>query len=323
MSALIVERQAVETRRKATRAPVERRYAGSSHAAGEDCDGDAHAAEVHCRGAHPADAGRRGDPDAGGEPEATRSARRQAGARERKRQEQARDAPDDAEEGANERRAGDRAIVPDERRATPAGPALEPRLRLGPRLGIAGDERDQRQGQDGENTGRDAPATRVCNQPGHDRPNEPAGTRRSDQRPRAAGPAAVRGGPGRADHPEDPEAESQPSPAPRAAGRGRRRRLRRRDPTGITTAATSSGARVPKRLAAYPIGIAEANMASVVVVSSRPVSTEVSPRRAPHRRQERHERRLRDPVDEREDEQDAQLEVQRRTSPASSQPTDS
>ena len=67
---------------------------------------------------------------------------------------------------------------------------------------------------------------------------------------------------------------------------------------------------MPKRFAAYPIGIAATSIASVVVVSRSPVSTEERPRSSLDRGQQRHERRLRDAVDEREGEQDAELEVE-------------
>ena len=67
---------------------------------------------------------------------------------------------------------------------------------------------------------------------------------------------------------------------------------------------------MPKRFAAYPIGIAATSIASVVVVSRRPGLDRGETEVVLDRRQQRHERRLRDAVDEREGEQDAELEIE-------------
>ena len=155
--------------------------------------------------------------------------------------------------------------------------ALEP-LAGRARRGVAGDERDQRQRRDGEHRRGDAPAGGVGDHAGDDRADEPADARRRDQRPRPTCAAAAGRRPGGADHPEDPEAEAEEQARREQQPRGCRRAPGRRARAASGPPRASSGTRVPKRFAAYPIGIAATSIASVVVVSRRPVSTEERPR---------------------------------------------
>ena len=67
---------------------------------------------------------------------------------------------------------------------------------------------------------------------------------------------------------------------------------------------------MPKRFAAYPIGMAATSIARVVVVSRSPVSTEERPRSCRIEGSSGNERRIGDAVDEGEGEEDAELEVE-------------
>ena len=67
---------------------------------------------------------------------------------------------------------------------------------------------------------------------------------------------------------------------------------------------------MPKRFAAYPIGIAATSIASVVVVSSESGLDRGETEVVLHRGEHGDERRLGDAVDEREGEQDAKLEIE-------------
>ena len=225
-----------------------------------------------------------------GEPD---PARRQPFGVEGQRDEDVRGAADDAEQGADERGTGDRPVATQEAERRPQADACRRarRERAGRR---SGRRAARSEGHHGEHRRRDAPAGRVGQRAGDDRPDQPADPGGRDQRAGTAGAAAARGGARGADHPEDPEAEPEEEARGEQPGQSHSQRLRdereRHQRGGRRAAATGCRNGSPRTRP----GTAATSIASVVVVQMQPRLDGAEAELVPDRGEQRHDRRLAD-----------------------------
>ncbi len=291
-------------------ASVESRNAGSSQATAMTRDSEADGVQVHRRGPEPTDDRGGRDPDGGGDAE--RQPDRPGGeavCRERERDEQARDATDDTEQSADERRARDRAVVADEaeRRAQAGGSRAARRS--------CGETRSARRAEAAAVSRPRAPRTRPAS-PSHRRA-APAITGPTSQ---PAPDAAIRG-------------PVPPAPRPPEAARAgpitqRIPKLKPKRRRAARSTARLPGDRLPDESSRHQSRGEEQRhprAEPVCRVADRHRDDEHRQRRrrqeepelhraeaevVPDGGKERHERRLGDAVDERECEEDAELEVE-------------